>query len=60
MIRTEMLILLYFLVFLAGFIDSIAGFRVIIMTVANSIINTRVLKLLPKFRISKINCQCIV
>ncbi|EJP19910.1 DNA methylase family protein [Peptostreptococcaceae bacterium AS15] len=41
-------------------LDFFSGSRVIIMTVANSIINTRVLKLLPKFRISKINCQCIV
>ena len=33
--------------------DLAAGFRVIIMTQANSQINTRVLELLPKFKIKK-------
>ena len=35
-------------------LDSFAGFRVIIMTVANSTINIRVLRLLPKFKSLKL------
>lgn len=35
------------------FIDPACGFRVIIMTQANSQVNTRVLELLPKFKIKK-------
>ncbi len=35
------------------FHDPAAGFRVIIMTQANSQVNTRVLELLPKFKIKK-------
>ncbi len=37
-------------------IDPACGFRVIIMTQANSQVNTRVLELLPKFKIKKMNC----
>lgn len=37
-----------------------AGFRVIIMTQANSQVNTRVLELLPKFKIKNMNCWCAV
>ncbi len=36
------------------------GFRVIIMTQANSQVNTRVLELLPKFKIKKMNSWCAV
>ena len=36
--------------------DGGEGFRVIIMTQANSQVNTRVLELLPKFKIKKMNC----
>ena len=36
------------------------GFRVIIMTQANSQVNTRVLELLPKFKIKKMNRWCAV
>ncbi|MGP1393761.1 MAG: DNA methyltransferase [Candidatus Cryptobacteroides sp.] len=36
-------------------LDFFAGFRVIIMTQANSQVNTRVLELLPKFKIKKMN-----
>lgn len=42
------------------FLDPAAGFRVIIMTQANSQVNTRVLELLPKFKIKKMNCWCAV
>ena len=35
--------------------DFATGFRVIIMTQANSQVNTRVLELLPKFKIKKMN-----
>ena len=35
--------------------DPACGFRVIIMTQANSQVNTRVLELLPKFKIKKMN-----
>ena len=41
-------------------IDPASGFRVIIMTVANSQVNTRVLELLPKFKIKKMNGWCAV
>ena len=41
-------------------LDFFAGFRVIIMTQANSQVNTRVLKLLPKFKIKKMNRWCAV
>lgn len=41
-------------------LDSFAGFRVIIMTQANSQVNTRVLELLPKFKIKKMNRWCAV
>lgn len=41
-------------------LDYFAGFRVIIMTQANSQVNTRVLELLPKFKIKKMNCWCAV
>lgn len=34
-------------------LDSSCGFRVIIMTQANSQVNTRVLEFLPKFKIKK-------
>ena len=34
--------------------DAASGFRVIIMTVANSTINIRVLRLLPKFKSLKL------
>ncbi|WP_455520752.1 site-specific DNA-methyltransferase [Parvimonas micra] len=41
-------------------VDFFSGFRVIIMTQANSQVNTRVLELLPKFKIKKMNCWCAV
>lgn len=41
-------------------LDSFLGFRVIIMTQANSQVNTRVLELLPKFKIKKMNRWCAV
>ena len=41
-------------------IDPACGFRVIIMTQANSQVNTRVLELLPKFKIKKMNSWCAV
>lgn len=41
-------------------LDPSMGFRVIIMTQANSQVNTRVLELLPKFKIKKMNCWCAV
>ena len=41
-------------------IDPCMGFRVIIMTQANSQVNTRVLELLPKFKIKKMNRWCAV
>lgn len=41
-------------------LDSSCGFRVIIMTQANSQVNTRVLELLPKFKIKKMNRWCAV
>jgi len=41
-------------------IDPACGFRVIIMTQANSQVNTRVLELLPKFKIKKMNRWCAV
>lgn len=40
--------------------DPCCGFRVIIMTQANSQVNTRVLELLPKFKIKKMNRWCAV
>ena len=40
--------------------DFATGFRVIIMTQANSLVNTRVLELLPKFKIKKMNRWCFV
>ena len=40
--------------------DFVTGFRVIIMTQANSQVNTRVLELLPKFKIKKMNRWCFV
>lgn len=40
--------------------DFACGFRVIIMTQANSQVNTRVLELLPKFKIKKMNRWCAV
>ena len=40
--------------------DPACGFRVIIMTQANSQVNTRVLELLPKFKIKKMNSWCAV
>ena len=40
--------------------DPCMGFRVIIMTVANSQANTRVLELLPKFQIKKMSYWCAV
>ena len=40
--------------------DPTMGFRVIIMTQANSQVNTRVLELLPKFKIKKMNRWCAV
>lgn len=42
------------------FLDPACGFRVIIMTQANSQVNTRVLELLPKFKIKKMNRWCAV
>ena len=41
-------------------IDQACGFRVIIMTHANSQVNTRILELLPKFKIKKMNRWCFV
>ena len=41
-------------------LDPAMGFRVIIMTQANSQVNTRVLELLPKFKIKKMNRWCAV
>ena len=41
-------------------IDLACGFRVVIMTQANSQVNTRVLELLPKFKIKKMNRWCAV
>lgn len=41
-------------------LDPACGFRVIIMTQANSQVNTRVLELLPKFKIKKMNRWCAV
>ena len=41
-------------------LDFFAGFRVIIMTQANSQVNTRILELLPKFKIKKMNSWCAV
>lgn len=40
--------------------DFATGFRVIITTQANSQVNTRVLELLPKFKIKKMNRWCFV
>ena len=40
--------------------DPACGFRVIIMTQANSQVNTRVLELLPKIKIKKMNRWCAV
>ena len=40
--------------------DPTMGFRVIIMIQANSQVNTRVLELLPKFKIKKMNRWCAV
>ena len=41
-------------------LDPTCGFRVIIMTQANSQVNTRGLELLPKFKIKKMNRWCAV
>ncbi|HGA4152820.1 TPA: hypothetical protein ACG1YH_001550, partial [Streptococcus agalactiae] len=41
-------------------LDPSMGFRVIIMTQANSQVDTRVLELLPKFKIKKMNRWCAV
>lgn len=41
-------------------LDPAMRFRVIIMTQANSQVNTRVLELLPKFKIKKMNSWCAV
>ena len=41
-------------------LDLARGFRVIIMIQANSQVNTRVLELLPKFKIKKMNRWCAV
>ncbi|HGK7333407.1 TPA: N-6 DNA methylase [Streptococcus suis] len=41
-------------------LDPACGFRVIIMTQANSQVNTKVLELLPKFKIKKMNRWCVV
>ena len=41
-------------------LNEACGFRVIIMTQANSQVNTRVLELLPKFKIKKMNRWCAV
>ena len=41
-------------------LDPFCGLRVIIMTQANSQVNTRVLELLPKFKIKKMNRWCAV
>ncbi|NJJ07682.1 SAM-dependent DNA methyltransferase [Streptococcus anginosus] len=41
-------------------LDATCGFRVIIMTQANSQVDTRVLELLPKFKIKKMNRWCAV
>ena len=41
-------------------VDLACGFRVIIMTQANSQVNTRVLELLPKFKTRKMNRWCTV
>ncbi|WP_245620652.1 hypothetical protein [Pseudostreptobacillus hongkongensis] len=40
--------------------DPADGFCVIIMTQANSQVNTKVLELLPKFKIKKMNRWCAV
>ena len=40
--------------------DPTCGFRVIIMTQANSQVNIRALELLSKFRIKKMNRWCTV
>lgn len=40
--------------------DPACGFRVIIMTQANSQVNTKILELLPKFKIKKMNRWCAV
>ncbi len=40
--------------------DPACGFSVIIVTQANSQVNTRVLELLPKFKIKKMNSWCAV
>ena len=41
-------------------IDFGTEFRIIVMTQANSQVNTRVLELLPKFKIKKMNSWCAV
>ena len=41
-------------------LDFFAGFRVIIMTQANSQVNTRVLELLPKLKTKKLSGWCAV
>ena len=41
-------------------VNTATGFRVIIMTQANSQVNTRALELLPKFKIKKMNRWCAV
>ena len=40
--------------------DFATGFRVIIMTQANSQVKTRILEFLPKCKIKKMNCWCAV
>lgn len=39
--------------------DPTCGFRVIIMTTANSQVNTRVLELLPKFKTKETDSLCV-
>ena len=41
------------------FLDPAAGFRVIIMTQANSQVITRVLELISKFKTRKMNCCAV-
>ena len=40
--------------------DAARGFRVIIMTQANSQVNTKALELLPKFKMKKMKSRCAV
>ena len=50
----------YFITMYYNKVDSDTGVRIIIMTQANSQVNTRVLELLPKFKIKKMNRWCFV